>query len=215
MPSRGLGSTQSPTSLPSVVLDRLPISQVQIRVKKCDSVPQTPTSSSAPSESESAQHSKDTLVESSTCSGVGKKLSNDGTVVNESLLQADVNSTWKPHKKKRWGESKNRWTKPRNKIGLLPNVRPGIRVNESLSMQLLKRSRLQRRYEKRGRPKVALLTGITKKKLRKIQDSIQRRKLKMKQIKAYTKFKDVRVDIINCICGRTDEFGLMVQVTTD
>jgi len=197
MPSRS--TIDSSKSLPSVVLDRLPISQVQIRVKKCDNNP-APTSVAQKSplvdiNDQSLAHSPTDLLDKTA----------------ESLMDEE-SSDWKHPRRKRWGENKHRWTKPRNKTGLLTGIRQGIKTNESLSLQLLKRSKLQRRYEKRGRPKVALLTGITKKKLKRIQDSVQKRKLTKKPIIAYTKFKDVRVDIINCICGRTDEFGLMVQV---
>lgn len=87
-----------------------------------------------------------------------------------------------------------------------------MRVSDSHAMHLLKRSRLQRRFDNRGRPKIVLLKGITKKRFKKIIESIKRRKIKRKKISVLTKFKDVRVDIINCVCGRTDEFGLMVQV---
>jgi len=188
--------------MPSVVLNRLPNPEIHVVVEKCDSVHRTTSASSPPDKA---------MVEIETI----PTIEDDATESMESAISEYPSSStaggWR--RKKRWGEGKHRWTKPRHKPGgILPGIRPAIRLKDSLSMQLIKRSRLQRRFEKRGRPKVALLTGITKKKLRKILDSIKKRKLKNTRISVLTKFKDVRVDIINCICGRTDEFGLMIQV---
>jgi hypothetical protein len=181
---------------PSVVLDRLSVPQHL--VEKCDS----------------AISSKRSAAEATN---QGPKIKPQTKVTNEDLPDKSRDGILDPSieelinacafKSKKW--RKKGWTKGR---GLLPGIKSGMRVNDSQAMQLLKRSRFQRRFDNRGRPKVVLLKGITKKRLKRIQESIRRRKIKRTNISVPTKFKDVRVDIINCVCGRTDEFGLMVQV---
>lgn len=120
---------------------------------------------------------------------------------------------------------RNRWNNRRRwrRRGLLPGMKTGMSVSGSQALQLVKRSKFQQQLQQQqiqqrfdhagpGRLRTSLLKGITKKRLKRLVESMKRRKLKVKKISAQTKFKDVRVDIINCVCGRTDEFGLMVQV---
>lgn len=56
-----------------------------------------------------------------------------------------------------------------------------------------------------------LLSGLTLKRIKTIRTKLYRQGFK-KRIIAEPALKDVSVDIISCVCGSTDEHGLMVQV---
>jgi len=62
-----------------------------------------------------------------------------------------------------------------------------------------------------ARPQFNLLTGLSSGRFSRVKKALVCRKVKGR-LKAIPRKRDVKVDVINCICGRTDEFGLMIQV---
>lgn len=213
-------------------MDRFSASNLKVLVEKCDYViPSTSKSGSRRASSSSTSGVESRITNISHKFGAppsGASLFSGPPPTNRDEEDVDVDEdedapissipTTNHNGSSSSSHHKQRWRKKRFTKGRASSSR-GI---DSHALQLLKRSRLQSSIRPGGapgpapggigRPKVHLLKGITKKRLKKITESIRRRKLSSKKIPVPTKFKDVRVDIINCVCGRTDEFGLMVQV---
>lgn len=111
----------------------------------------------------------------------------------------------------------SRWSKSHIRRGLmnsnLRRISPGLLHNHA-SLFLKKRMQFRKFMGKRTRQKkTSILNRISSGRMRVILEALNQRSLKRKRFRAGRRFRDVKVDVINCICNNKTEFGLMIQVS--
>ncbi|CAL8094861.1 unnamed protein product [Orchesella dallaii] len=108
--------------------------------------------------------------------------------------------------------TKGRWSKGHLRRGLMSSNIRRVGLQNSTSLFLKKRMQLRKFMGKRGKQrKTSILSRISSGRMRIITDALNQRSLKKKRFRAARRCRDVKVDVINCICNNKTEFGLMIQ----
>ncbi|ODM99917.1 PHD finger protein 20-like protein 1 [Orchesella cincta] len=108
--------------------------------------------------------------------------------------------------------SKGRWSKSHLRRGLMSSNIRRSGLQNSTSLFLKKRMQLRKFMGKRGRQrKTSILSRVSSGRMRVVIDALNQRSLKRKRFRAARRCRDVKVDVINCVCNNKTEFGLMIQ----
>lgn len=112
---------------------------------------------------------------------------------------------------------KSRWSKAHIRRGLMSsNVRRvgSGKLQNSTTLFLRKRMQLRKFMGKRGsrQKRTSILSRISSGRMRVILEALNQRSLRRQRFRAHRRYRDVKVDVINCVCSSKTEFGLMIQV---
>lgn len=108
-----------------------------------------------------------------------------------------------------------RWTKAHLRRSLMSsNIRRPGSLHNSATLFLKKRMQFRKFMGKRGarQKRISILNRISSGRMRVILDALNQRSLKRQRFRAGRRYRDVKVDVINCVCNNKTEFGLMIQV---